>query len=204
MNKLLALPLMTLMITACVTINIYFPAAAAEEAARTIVRDVLQGDTEQRRDEPPAADDKASSLPPGTTGGLYLLGYLLESLVPTAHAADANIDIDTPAIRALRTSMQRRQGSLAAYYRSGAIGFDNAGNVTARDLAAVPLAERNRLKKLVAEENSDRQRLYREIAKANGHPEWESKVRSTFAAVWAQEAPAGYWYQGQDGRWLQR
>ena len=35
-------PLMALALTACVTINIYFPAAAAEEAARTIVRDVLQ------------------------------------------------------------------------------------------------------------------------------------------------------------------
>ena len=30
-----------LALSACVTINIYFPAAAAEDAARVIVRDVL-------------------------------------------------------------------------------------------------------------------------------------------------------------------
>ncbi|MGB5649519.1 MAG: DUF1318 domain-containing protein, partial [Sedimenticolaceae bacterium] len=39
MKKILGYPLMALALTACVTINIYFPAAAAEEAARTIVRD---------------------------------------------------------------------------------------------------------------------------------------------------------------------
>ena len=34
-----------LMLSACVTINIYFPAAAAEDAARVIVRDVLNEET---------------------------------------------------------------------------------------------------------------------------------------------------------------
>ena len=44
MKRLLAYPFMVLVVTACVTINIYFPAAAAEEAARTIVRDVLKSE----------------------------------------------------------------------------------------------------------------------------------------------------------------
>ena len=37
---------------------------------------------------------------------------------------------------------------------------------------------------LVAQENGDREVLYREIARANGHPEWEAEVRSTFAQRW--------------------
>ena len=41
-------------------------------------------------------------------------------------------------------------------------------------------------------------------SRANGHPEWEGDVRSTFAKVWAQEAPKGYWYQDAGGGWRQR
>ena len=43
-KRIVGYPLMALALTACVTINIYFPAAAAEEAARTIVRDVLKSE----------------------------------------------------------------------------------------------------------------------------------------------------------------
>ena len=64
--------------------------------------------------------------------------------------------------------------------------------------------KRNQVKKLVADENADRAKLYREIASANGHPEWEGDVRTTFAKVWVQEAPPGYWYQDGGGKWKQR
>ena len=204
MKRLLAFPFLALLTTACVTINIYFPAAAAEEAARTIVRDVLQGEAGGRSEPSPGDGDKSSSLIPSGDIGLRLIGGLLHLLVPEAHAADADIDINTPAISALRRGMQQRQGSLAPFYKAGAIGFDRSGNVVVRDANAVPLAQRNTVKKLVADENADRSRLYREIAKANGHPEWEDKVRATFAKVWVQEAPSGYWYEAANGAWQQR
>jgi len=201
-NKILGLPLMALALTACVTINIYFPAAAAEEAARTIVRDVLKsGEPEQA--PPVKPDEKQSQLIQGHPLAMAL-GMVLEALVPPAQAAQADININTPAIRAIRASMERRQAALAPHYRSGAIGFDRQGNVSVRDLAAVSLAERNKVKKLVADENADRSKLYSEIARANGHAEWEGDVRSTFAKVWAQEAPTGYWYQDGSGSWRQR
>ena len=203
MKRLLAYPIMMLVVTACVTINIYFPAAAAEEAARTIVRDVLkneQSDT-QPADEP-GQQDKQSQRVIGSPV-LVAVGRVLEFLVSPAHAAEADININTATIRAIRASMQQRQSGLAPFYRAGAIGFDSLGSVAIRDLNAVSLADRNRLKKLVADENADRSRLYKEIALANGHPEWEGKVRSTFAKVWVQEAPPGYWYQS-GGAWQQR
>lgn len=192
-------PLLAIMLSACVTINIYFPAAAAEEAARTIVRDVLQSEPSA----PPPGEQPQSwrRSPPGL---LIAAGRVFEWLVPPAHAAQADININTPAIRAIRASMQQRQAQLAAYYRSGAIGFDSNGNVAVRDIGAVPLAERNRVKKLVADENGDRARLYGEIARANGHPEWEGDVRATFAKVWQEEAPRGYWYRSAGGAWQQR
>ena len=201
-RKIFGYPLMVLALTACVTINIYFPAAAAEEAARTIVRDVLQGE-ESDAPTPPVQGDKAShQLRAGPL--IVALGVLLENLVPAAQAAQADININTPGIRAIRSSLEGRQPSLAPFYRSGAIGFDNKGSISIRDLAAVGLADRNRLKKLVADENAVRARLYSEIAKANGHPEWQADVRATFAKVWVEEAPPGYWYQGSDGAWRQR
>ncbi len=194
--------LAALILSACVTINIYFPAAAAEEAARTIVRDVLQG--ESQAPTPPAPPQDKQSDVDRVHPLAFAFGRLLEGLVPAAQAAQADIDINTPAIAALRASMQRRQKNLAPFYRSGAIGFDNRGSVSLRDLAAVPLAQRNQVKKLVADENADRARLYAEIARANGHPEWEAEVRATFAKVWVQEALPGYWYQDAGGAWRQR
>lgn len=203
-KRIFAYPLLAFALTACVTINIYFPAAAAEEAARTIVREVL--DTEESAPPaptPPAAKDKQSMR---ESAPLYLvaLGQVLERLVPPAAAAQADININTAAISAIRASMERRQASLAPFYKSGAVGFDAQGTVAVRDLAAAPLAQRNTLKKLVADENADREKLYAEIARANGHPEWAGDVRGTFAKVWVQEAPGGYWYQDAAGNWKQR
>ncbi|MBT8430246.1 MAG: YdbL family protein [Gammaproteobacteria bacterium] len=201
-NKILGYPLMALALTACVTINIYFPAAAAEEAARTIVRDVLKSEQSEPA-PPPTKEGDRQSQRTRPNPLLVAFGVVLEQLIPQAQAAQADIDINTPAIRAIRSSMQSRQASLAPFYNSGAIGFDSNGSVAVRDLAAAPLKDRNRLKKLVADENADRSRLYGEIARANGHPEWEADVRATFAKVWAQEALPGYWYQA-GGSWRQR
>lgn len=201
MKKILGYPLMALALTACVTINIYFPAAAAEEAARTIVRDVLKGD-QPEQPAPATQGDKQSQMMQANPM-LVAVGLMLERLVPAAHAAQADININTPGISAIRASMQQRQSSLAPFYNSGAIGFDATGSVSIRDLNAAPLADRNRLKKLVADENADRAKLYTEIARANGHPEWAADVRATFAKVWVQEALPGYWYEAGGG-WKKR
>jgi uncharacterized protein YdbL (DUF1318 family) len=57
---------------------------------------------------------------------------------------------------------------------------------------------------LVAEENRDRDAVYREIAVANNHPEWEAQIRETFAKQWVASARAGWWYQAADGSWKQK
>lgn len=201
-RPLLMWPLLALVLASCVTINIYFPAAAAEEAARTIVRDVLgkkpDGETPKPQGEP-------QSLQFSPDGARRVAYRLLEALVPSAEAAgQANIDISSPAIKRLRASMAARQPSLAPFYRSGVIGFDRRGLVAVRNLPAASLRDRGRVKQLVADENRDRNALYREIARANGHPEWEQDIRATFARVWVEEAPSGYWYQASNGSWQRK
>lgn len=201
-RKLFAWPLLGMLLASCVTINIYFPAAAAEEAARTIVRDVLG--TEVQGGQVPQSQPGPQSRAQAPLG-LQLVGRALEALVPTAQAqGQANIDISSPAISQLRRVMAARQSQLDPFYRSGAVGFANNAMLSVRDASAIALRDRNTVKKLVADENADRAALYREIARANGHPEWEAEVRATFARVWAQEARSGYWVQAADGSWQQR
>ncbi|WP_018233715.1 YdbL family protein [Thioalkalivibrio thiocyanodenitrificans] len=194
--------LVALALSACVTVNIYFPAAAAEDAARTIVRDVLGAPEEVPRQQPGDAAPGPGSRYDGAA--IRWAGQVLEVLVPAAHAQQPDISIRSPAIDALRQSMRARSAELQPHYRSGAVGFTREGTVAIRDLNAVPLRDRATVQRLVADENNDRTALYREIARANGHPEWERDIRDTFARVWVEEAPSGYWYQDAGGAWQQK
>lgn len=182
---------------ACVTINVYFPAAAAEKAAEKFVDDVLA----EPRDEGSLFD------PWRAPGGIVLLAAhgLLDWVVPSAEAQQAEIEINTPQINAIKARMANRQRqSLAALFDAGAIGFTADGFVTIRDRAAVPLSERRNLESLVAEENRDRSAVYREIAIANGHPEWEGQIQETFAKEWVRNARQGWYYQDASGAWRQK
>ena len=192
---------MLLFISACVTINVYFPTAEAVEAADQIVRGVYGEDEEagQKPDNEPVPDsslyDPESEQP--------VLVSLLEWLVPPAEAA-ANINISSPAISTLRASMEARFPRLKAFYDNGSVGMTNDGLIKVRDLNAVPLRDRKTVNSLVADENRDRSALYKEIARANGHPEWEADIRKTFAQRWIANAPGGWWYQDAGGNWAKK
>ena len=117
--------------------------------------------------------------------------------------AQGNLEVDTPAIAALKQSMQQRHAQLAPLYASGAVGIAADGTVALRDASGVPLAQRGQANGWIAAENADRAALYREIARANGHPEWESEVRKTFSQRWIERAQPGWWVQGGAG-WVRK
>lgn len=123
---------------------------------------------------------------------------------PLLALAAADLEINTPAIGSLKMTMQQRHDQLAGHYASGAVGLTRNGLIAVRDAALVPLAQRQAVNGLVAAENQDRQALYREIARANGHPEWEEEIRATFAQRWVQKAAPGWWYQNQSGAWVRK
>lgn len=122
---------------------------------------------------------------------------------PAVVQAQGNLEINTPAIASLRSSMQSRHAQLAPLYASGAIGLAADGSIALRDAAAVPFAQRAGVNNLVAAENADRSALYREVARANQHPEWEADIRNTFATRWIERAPVGWWVQ-RGGQWTQK
>ncbi|MGB5538556.1 MAG: DUF1318 domain-containing protein [Gammaproteobacteria bacterium] len=198
-----------LFVTACVTINVYFPAEAAEKAADRIILDVYGAAPPQVPQAPktPEVPQQAPAQPQSMRDVTGLparaLSVVLDWLVSPAHA-EADLSINTPAIRQLTASMEARHRTLAPYYASGAVGMTRDGQIDVRDQKLVPLAERNTVRNLVAEENRDRSALYAEMARANDHPEWESEIRATFARRWVDNARAGWWYMDGSGAWKQK
>jgi uncharacterized protein YdbL (DUF1318 family) len=181
---------------ACVTINVYFPEAAAEKAAEQFVGKIIDSVPAQPQPEPAPA-----GKPPGNSPGAMLLDFI----VPSAHAQEANINIQTPQIQTIQARMKQRfDTTLARYFASGAIGFTKDGVVAVRDAASVPLPERAALNQAVADQARDSNAVYREIAVANGHPEWEAQIRATFAKQWVQQAKPGWYYQDSSGAWKKK
>lgn len=192
------------LLSACVTINVYFPAAAAEKAADRIIQDVW-GESAQPA-QPKADDpaDKRSSIGAPMQGVLLAAAEGALNLLIAPAQAQADLNIATPAVRQLTQSMEARHAQLKKYYDSGAVGLTADGMIELRDLNMVPLPERNAARKLVSDENADRANLYREIAAANGHPEWESDIRSTFAQRWIDRASPGWYHKDSAGAWKQK
>jgi len=181
----------------CVTINVYFPAAAAERAAEKFVDDVL-GETR---------DDTLLLEPAGwpKNAMLAVVGNVLDVLVPSAHAQQPDFKINTPQINAIKSRMAQRQRQyLNAWFDAGAIGFTNDGLVSIRDRSAVSLDQRRNLESVVEDENRDRRAVYREIAVANGRPEWQEEIQQTWAREWQRNARPGWYYQAPDGSWKQK
>lgn len=118
--------------------------------------------------------------------------------------AQANLEVDTPAISSIKKSMQDRTKDLFPHLSSGAVGLTRDGMVALRDANAVPLPQRAAVGTMVADENKDRSALYKEIARANGKPEWEGEIKSTFATRWVSKASAGWFYQDDKGNWVKK
>jgi uncharacterized protein YdbL (DUF1318 family) len=203
----LKIALASLLVAACVTINVYFPAAAADKAADQVINDITGGGAKSGTTTPPQGN-----LVPAASGDqpnflVAAFGNALYALVPTANAqdADAALNVSSPAVTRIKQSMGARFGELEKFFASGAIGLTKDGMVDVRDLNAVALPDRATVKRLVSEDNADRAQLYAEIAKASNHPEWEADIKKSFAKRWvATGAKPGWYYQGEDGSWKQK
>jgi uncharacterized protein YdbL (DUF1318 family) len=186
-----------MLLAACVTINVYFPAAAAQEAAAEFVDKVIGNDPGSATPPPkPAGTPSAAAWPRFNP---------LSLLISDVRAQEVDITIHTPAIQAIQDRMAGRfQAQLEAAFDSGALGFSNDGLVVVKDASRVGLKDRVALNQAVADDNRDRRAVYREVAVANGHAEWEPQIRETFAKQWVASAHAGWWYQDAGGAWKKK
>jgi uncharacterized protein YdbL (DUF1318 family) len=208
MKRWIGMPFAAVVLTACVTINVYFPAAEAKEAAKEFVEKVI-GD--QAQQQPAPGNDG---------GGMAMRGgprfdaprfdaprfdpWMLLGIGEARAQSAPDITLKTPAIQAIQSRMEARfDASLRAGFDAGALGFGSDGLVVVRDASRLELKDRVAINQAVADDNRDRKAVYREVAVANGHPEWESQIRDVFAKQWIASARSGWWYQS-GGAWKQK
>jgi len=182
------------LVSACVTVNIYFPAAAVERAADQIVKETWGG---------PAKP--ATPVPQPQSRSLFSRNRLLAlSFVSQAFAQDADINVTNPAIRALKESIKNRSNAIKPYMDRGNIGIARDGLLAIRSADGLNLKERAEVNQLIDAENKDREALYAEIAKANGIPKENiPKIKSIFAKSWIEQAQPGWWIQS-NGNWQKK
>lgn len=178
----------------CVTINIYFPAEEMRGAADRIVNEVWG-----ERVQPQERNEPAGEIPPvekKSPGGSML--FLLQ---PRSAYAEQDINVSTPEIRAIRASLKERSAKLFPYLDAGNVGVGRDGLLKVRTTEGLDLKGRAEVNQLVSAENTERQRLYKEIARANGFPEKTDEVQQIFADTWRDKADKGWFIEQPGGGW---
>jgi uncharacterized protein YdbL (DUF1318 family) len=186
-------------VASCVTVNIYFPAAAIQEAADKIVEDVRKNPAQkpgQTPEQSPAAKPDKSSR---------LSWIRLVRFGPAEAEAAMDINVSTPAIRSLQASMAGRFPQLQPFYAKNAIGETNTGLLALQNTAALSLKERADVTRLVEQENRDRQALYAEILRANNLDMGRvGEVQRLFANSWRGKSSPGWLIQLDSGQWVRK
>jgi len=207
-RKLIGFPLFTaalLAVAACVTINVYFPEKAIEDLSQQIEEEVQKKAAEIDVGEPPPAeqDEEPQKETPGGSSGLFdsLLG------IRPAYASDVPApEVSNPAIRKIIDSRAARAGRLGEFKTMGVIGENNQALIEVRALDQLEdLRLRSEVQKLVRAENEDRERLFKEIAAAEGVDLSQlPRIRETYAATLRSNAAPGEWIQTAAGEWRQK
>ena len=195
-------------VVSCVTVNIYFPAAAAEKAADQIILDVWhqQGgaaEATKAATTPPAAKNSGAKNEHSALDPRRIVVAALSAISGEAHAQNVDFNASSPQIEQIKARMASRFGELRPFLDSGAIGLTADGLIAVHDANAASLADRARMNQLVSAENKDRKALYQAIADANNQPGWAGQIQKTFAERWISQAQSGWWYQS-GGSWKQK
>ena len=211
MRRVLPLKILlaSVLIAACVTINVYFPAAAADKAATDYWNDVTGGANKGSAPQPQSQTPPQSNFVPDAEPDVLVaaVANVLYALVPAdeAQGAEAALNTSSPAVARIKQSMGARFGDLEKFFASGAVGLNKDGLLEVRDINSVALPDRATVKRLVSEDNSDRAQLYTEIARASNHPEWEKDIRSAWTKAFIRDVMKGGWYyQDDSGGWKQK
>ncbi len=169
----IAVSLLSLFVFACVTINIYFPAEKVESIAGEIVDEIRGQDT-------PEKDDKSS---------LIRTPEIIRAFFCANAWADDITSVSNPTIRALKEKMKARYAQMKVYYQKGNLKENDNGYVSTGNTSGLSLKEKRELKTLIDAENSNRELLYKEIARAlKIDPSQINRVEEIFAREWQKSA----------------
>ncbi|MFC1821260.1 DUF1318 domain-containing protein [Thermodesulfobacteriota bacterium] len=163
---------MGIMVFACVTINIYFPAEKVESVAGDIVDDI-RGRNPGEQDNQKKEKLNSISRP------------IKFALMPTIAWAEEATTVSNPTIRALKAGMKTRFAKMKPYYAKGALSEGANGYVSSTGAQGLSMKEKRDLNNLVNAENRDRKTLYQEVARAlKIDASQVSRVATIFAKEW--------------------
>ena len=187
MKKKALLSLLALILISCVTINIYFPAAEVEKAAREISEEVRGLKPEEKT--PPEKQNESK---------IFYFG------IAKAYAQQ-ELSVTNASIRQLKARMKARYPRLKPFLQRGIVGEGADGFLVLRDTGPLSLRERASLQRLVQAENRDRRALYLEVMKALGvAPRDLPRIQHIFAREWQRTAPRGTWVEIKPGKWTRK
>lgn len=181
---------------ACVTVNIYFPAAKVEKAAEDIVEDVYGTDNGngQNKDDQSSLETFLAFLTPANAHA----GPVTESDLESLNQSNS-------AIRGLKASIAKTHQALLPYYNSGNVGINNEGFLEIVSKDGLNIKDTAKLRRLIAQDNDTREQLYTEVAASMNIPGSEiGKVKNIFAEVWQKRAPSGWFIQDASGKWKKK
>jgi len=198
------LAITVLLVSACVSVNIYFPAAAMNRAADKIIDDIEGPD---KSPTPPAGQPaQPKSDQPAKPSSAAPAAWRVVAVGPAiVEAAEMDLNISTPAIRAVRESLRARYQQLLPYFENGVVGTTNTGLIGVRDASSLALKDKATVNGLVEQQNKDLRTLYEEIVKANKLDRSAApEVQRIFANRWRERAKPGRWIQNDTGQWVQK
>jgi hypothetical protein len=123
--KYFALPLLAFVVISCavITVNVYFPTEAVEEAAEKIIDEIQSG------------EDAQSTAGNSDQQSFFKMPVLFNVFSgSTVYADEIDLNLTTPAIRKLVDSMKARNAKIMQFKDKGAIGETNDGMLAIREM----------------------------------------------------------------------
>lgn len=183
LNPKPAVALLVFLITACVTVNIYFPAAEVKQVAEDIAKGV--------RGQQPVQDFEKAPTSWLQPEGLAFAGN--------------ELTVSNATIRQLKVRMKSRYPALALFLRGGHVGEAANGLLVIKGQAGLGLKQKAELKRLVNAENNDRIALYKAVAQSLNIPGSQLlRVQKIFAREWQKTAPKGAFIERSPGNWARK
>ncbi len=183
--------LFVFILTACVTINIYFPAAEVQKTAEEIVKDVRGADAGKL--DKPAPETRKDAGP-------------VSMIIGCSSAWGAReLDVSNATIRTLKSRIKQNYPLLRTWMVKGVLGESYNGFIVMKNDGGLNLKARVAAKRVMQEENSNRKALYNAVAQALNIPSSQvARVGRIFAQQWQRAVPRGTWVETAPGKWVRR
>lgn len=196
MKKLCWISLLSMAACVPVTVNlvINFPEKKLEGAL-----DKMEGEIRKEKEPPAPEEDKKQGkvFPQRNVMAVHNVRFQDDK--------DIDIDVSTPQIQDLKKRREARFSQLKPHFQAGRLGEGKDALVATRHEDGLDGKGKGAMRKVVREENDDRQALIREIARANNIDENHiERVRRIYARVMRKYAESGWWVQEEDGSWKKK